>query len=153
MRQDAGGGMGQVIKWGLLGLAAYWIYTNFFAPAPAATATTTTTPTTTTPTTPVAPTSTFNTLDAIYSRMVAAATADKAASTLTADQWNVYLKLNSNVSSPPDPPTVFPDQDRATLMTSAQYWAGMSAYLAKNMGMSGLGLYGGLGAFIRRVRR
>ena len=62
----------------------------------------------------------------------------------------VYLKLNSNVASPPDPPTVFPDQSRETLMTSAQYWAGMSQYLARTMGMKGLGFYGGLGVFLRR---
>jgi len=146
-KHNAAGGMGEVVKWGLLAVAGYFIYQKFFAGA-AATATTSTTPAT--PATAATPTSTFNTLDAIYSRMVAAATADKAASTLSADAWNVYLKLNSNIT-PPDPTAVFPGQDRTTLMTSAQYWASMSPYLAKNMGMSGLGFYGGLGAFMRRA--
>jgi hypothetical protein len=155
-RRNAGSGMGEVIKWGLIGVAAYWVYTNFFS-GTAATTTTAATPaattpaaTTTTATTPAAAISSFNTLDAIYSRMVSAATADNAASTLSADQWNVYLRLNSNIT-PPDPTAVFPGQDRTTLMTSAQYWASMSPYLAKNMGMSGLGFYGGLGVFMRRA--
>ena len=149
---NAGGGMGDLIKYGLLAVAGYFIYQKFFTgtatpaiatPTPAAPAA---------PATPAAPTSAFNTLDAIYSRMVAAATADKAPATMTADQWNVYLKLSSNVSSPPDPPTVFPNQDRATLMSSAQYWAGMSQYLATTMGMSGLGSFGGLGFAMCGVR-
>jgi len=155
-RRNAGSGIGEIIKWGLIGVAAYWVYTNFFSGTVATTTTPATTPPATTPaaTTPASATSSFNTLDAIYSRMVAAATADKAANTLTADQWNVYLGLSSNIT-PPAPGDVFGDAYRANpsalLMTSAQYWSGMSAYLAKNMGMSGLGFYGGLGVFMRRA--
>lgn len=151
-RHNAGSGMGDLIKYGLLAVAGYFIYQKFFTGAATPAAATPTPAAPAASATPAAPTSSFNTLDAIYSRMVAAATADKAASSMTADQWNLYLKLSSNVASPPDPPTVFPNQDRGTLMTSAQYWAGMSQYLAANMGMTGLGFYGGLGAFVRRAR-
>lgn len=145
-RQNASGGIGEVLKWGLLGVAAYWIYTTFF--------TTAATPATATPaaTPAAAPASTFNTLDAIYSRMVAAVPANTQQ---TADQWNTVLAAQSAVT-PPDPNAVFTfttANPRTATMTAAQYWTPMSAYLAKNMGMSGLGFYGGFGAFIRRRTR
>ena len=63
--------MKDAIKWIALGLGAYWVYEQFFATPAAAT----TTPAATTPaaTTPAVTTPTFNSLAAIYGRMVAAA--------------------------------------------------------------------------------
>ena len=141
--------MKDAIKWIAIGLGAYWVYEQFFATPAAAT----TTPATTTPTppTPAATTPDFNSLSAIYSRMVAAAPAN---ATLTADQWNVYLGSQSSVT-PPDPATVFTFTDanpRTATMTAAQYWSKMEPYLV-TQGMSGLGLYRGMGSFYRRARR
>jgi cytoskeletal protein RodZ len=147
------GGAGEILKWGLLGVAAYWIYTTFFStPATTTAATTTTAPATTTTTT--TPTSSFNTLDAIYNRIVAASANDPNLKNgqMTADQWNVYLAAQSNVT-PPAPGAVFGSaytSNPSETMTAATYWSTMSQYLAANMGMSGLGFYGGLSAFVRR---
>jgi hypothetical protein len=135
--------MKDAIKWIAIGLGAYWVYESYFA-TPAAATPTTTTPTTTTPTTtPDA----FNSLAAIYARMVAAAPSNA----LTPDQWAVYLKSVSAVT-PPDPASVFTFTDanpRTATMTAAQYWSVMEPYLV-TQGMSGLGLYRGMGRFYRR---
>ena len=131
------------IKWIAIGLGAYWLYESYFAtPAAATTTPATTTPATTTPA--------FTSLAAIYSRMVAAAGVNAS---LTADGWNVYLKSVSSVT-PPDPGSVFTFTDanpRTATMTAAQYWSLMEPYLV-TQGMSGLGLYRGMGSFYRRVR-
>ena len=134
--------MKDVIKWVALGLGAYWVYENFFAtPATATTATTT-------PSTSPATTDTFNSLASIYSRIVAAVPANTL---YTADQWNVYLAAQSSVT-PPDPALVFTFTDaspRTATMTAAQYWSEVEPYLVKQ-GMSGFGLYRGMGRFYRR---
>ena len=139
--------MKDAIKWIAIGLGAYWVYETYFAtPAAATTTPATTTPATTTPAT----TPDFNSLAAIYSRMVAAAPTNAS---LTADGWNVYLKSVSSVT-PPDPGSVFTFTDanpRTATMTAAQYWSLMEPYLV-TQGMSGLGLYRGMGSFYRRVR-
>jgi hypothetical protein len=145
------GGAGEILKWGLLGVAAYWVYTTFFSSSTTTTAATTkTAPATTTSTAA----SSFNSLDAIYQRIVTASTNDPNLKNgqMTADQWNAYLAAESNVT-PPAPGTVFGTSYTSNptgTMTAATYWSTMSQYLATNMGMSGLGLYGGLGAFVRR---
>ena len=135
--------MKDAIKWIAIGLGAYWLYESYFAtPAAATTTPVTTTPATTTPA--------FTSLAAIYSRMVAAAGVNAS---LTADGWNVYLKSVSSVT-PPDPGSVFTFTDanpRTATMTAAQYWSLMEPYLV-TQGMSGLGLYRGMGSFYRRVR-
>jgi hypothetical protein len=141
--------MKDAIKWVAIGLGAWWVYEQFFATPAAAT----TTPATTTPatTTPTAPSDAFNSLVAIYNRLVAAAPANAA---LTADGWNVYLKSVSSVT-PPDPAAIWTFTDanpRTATMTAAQYWSKMEPYLVTT-GMSGLGLYRGMGSFYRRVRR
>jgi hypothetical protein len=38
-------------------------------------------------------------------------------------------------------------------LTAAQYWAVMAPWLSSTAGLSGLGIYGGLGAIVRRNRR
>jgi hypothetical protein len=85
-------------------------------------------------------------LDSLYTAMVAAATAAGISST-GPDGWNVYLVQAGYPSPAPDPADVFPGVDRSIAMTSAQYWAGMSAWLQKNKGMSG-GIFGGLAGLI-----
>jgi hypothetical protein len=144
--------MKDAIKWIAIGLGAYWLYETFFV-TPAATTTTTpattTTGTTTTGTTTSTTTPDFNSLAAIYSRMVAAAPSNA----LTADQWNVYLADQSSVI-PPDPNSIWSFTDanpRTATMTAAQYWSKMEPYLV-TQGMSGLGLYRGMGKFYRRRR-
>jgi hypothetical protein len=140
--------MKDLIKWAALGLGAYWVYEKFFAtPATATTATTTTTGTTTGGTT-TAPD--FNSLASIYGRIGAAAPANAL---MTADGWNVYLAAQSSVT-PPDPAAVFTFTDaspRTATMTLAHYWSAMEPYLVKQ-GMSGLGLYRGMGRFYQRRR-
>jgi hypothetical protein len=138
--------MKDIIKWVAIGLGAYWLYETFFV-TPATTTPATTTPATTTPAT----TPDFNSLAAIYSRMVAAAPSNAS---LTADGWNVYLASVSSVT-PPAPESVFTFTDanpRTATMTAAQYWSLMEPYLV-TQGMSGLGLYRGMGSFYRRSRR
>jgi hypothetical protein len=81
----------------------------------------------------------FNTLAAIYQRLVQAAQAAGVTSTgVGPDSWNYYLAAVSDIT-PPDPLTVFPGVDRTKPMTSATYWSAMSGFLTKNMGMTGLG--------------
>ena len=138
--------MKDAIKWIAIGLGAYWLYESYFATTATTTTAATTTPTTTTTTA----TPDFNSLAAIYSRLVAAAGVNAS---LTADGWNVYLKSVSSVT-PPDPGSVFTFTDanpRTATMTAAQYWSLMEPYLV-TQGMSGLGLYRGMGSFYRRAR-
>jgi hypothetical protein len=150
--------MKDAIKWLAIGLGAYWLYETYFA-TPAA-ATTTTTPATTTPATTTTTTTTpgFNSLASIYTRMVQDAVNNTAGSTtagitLTADQWNFYLARQSSIT-PAAPGLVFGASYTTTptaLMTPAEYWAGMEPYLVAQ-GMSGLGLYRGMGKFYRNRR-
>ena len=131
--------MKDMIKWLAIGLGAYWVYETYFAtPAPA----TTTKGTTTGGTTTGGSTDAFNSLAAIYTRLVKAAPTNAS---LTADQWSFYLKGVSSVQ-PPDPASVFTFTEanpRTASMTAAQYWSVMEPYLV-GTGMSGLGLYRGI---------
>ncbi len=79
---------------------------------------------------------TYNSLAAIGQRVQADAIANAEPSLISAYAWNVYLGRNANVT-PPDPGAIF--ADAASPMTFAAYWSGTSAYLAANLGMSGLG--------------
>jgi hypothetical protein len=138
-----------LIKVGLFGAAAYLIYKQGWlaqfgiGTAPATTPATATTAATTTPAAAAAPSA----LDTLYTAMVAAATAG-GISTTGPDGWNYYLVQGGYPSPAPDPADVFPGVDRSIPMTSAQYWAGMSAWLQKNKGMSGVGIFGGLAGLI-----
>lgn len=105
----------------------------------------TATPTATTPSsTPTTPTSSgaigsgaaYNSLAAIEQRVQADAIANAEPSLISAYAWNVYLGRNANVT-PPDPSAIF--ADASSPITFAAYWSGTSAYLAANLGMSGLG--------------
>lgn len=91
-------------------------------------------------------TTTASTLDVLYTAMEKAATA--AGVTLSGpDGWNVYLVQAGYPSPAPDPADVFPGVDRSIPMTSAAYWAGMSAWLKANKGMSG-GIFDGLAGLV-----
>jgi hypothetical protein len=73
--------------------------------------------------------------------------------TASVDHWNYYLAqlvpagvtipagLFSNVAG-----------DDPNNLTAAQYWAVMAPWLSSNAGLSGLGMFGGLGALVRAHR-
>ena len=66
--------------------------------------------------------------------------------------WNVYLGLVlPSGDAAPDPAVVFPGVDLTQPMTAATYWAGMGPALAKAYGLSGLGVYAGLGAYLQEA--
>jgi hypothetical protein len=92
-----------------------------------------------------------NTLDGIYQRMVAAAPSGPH----SIDEWDVYLKQTDNIA-PPDPMPLFtaavPGFDRSQQVTAAQYWGVMAPALKTQLGLSGLGTYGGLAALSMRYR-
>jgi hypothetical protein len=157
-----------LMKFGLIAGGAYLVYqwwgkpaaspvvpvSSGGAPAPAAGGSTSTTspasatpPASSTGTAPVPVT--FNTLDAIYARLAAAV----GSTSLDADQFNFYLNRELPAGkSAPDPVTVWPmlgiDGARGAQMTLSQYWGGMAPYLKANLGLSGLGVFGGLGALM-----
>jgi hypothetical protein len=154
---------GDLIKWGLLGLAGWWVYETFFntttAAAPAATSTTAAPAATTTATTTTAPSS-AGTLNALYNQMVALAKAGGASNGVTTDAsgnlnatgyvWNYYLtQANSGVT-----PTMDAAANGSTTYTSAAYWALVGPAVGAALGLSGyrLGL-AGLGAALMRGRR
>lgn len=127
---------GSLIKYGLIGVGGYflWDWWQKRGSSPAAAVT------------PAAPTGVaFNSLDQIYQRLAAAV----GTAQYTADGFNVYLaqQLAAGVAAP-DPAAVFTAAgwNREAPMTLAQYWAGVAPYLKTNMGLSGLGVYGGLAA-------
>jgi len=146
-----------LIKIGLFAGAAYLAYSqgwlSFLGIGTAAATTTATTTTGTAATTTAvelakvaAPS--FNSLDAIYSRMVALASKDGITST-GPDVWNYYTVNAGGPSQMPSP------EDAGLTrvnMTSAQYWSAMSPVLKTKLGLSGMGFYGGLGAVARRYR-
>jgi hypothetical protein len=118
---------------------------------------------------PPAPNPKANVLDGIYTAMVKAANAPSAG--LGVDAWGYYL---NNQLAPlglqaPDPQPLFSDYitainalalpgapvlpafDRSTfLVTAPIYWGVMAPALRTQLGLSGLGIYGGLGALVRR---
>ncbi len=166
-----------MLKWGLLGGAAFLAYRYFMA-APAAPAGVlpagggaappvlpnpplgaggpnpplyTPPPVyTPPPPPPPPPAGGYNTLAAVFSRIASVASSDNAPSLLSPDHWNVYYNMAGGPAPVPDPLEVFggrPD------MTLAQYWAGISDYLSRTRGLSGLGVYAGLGRLAFRRGR
>ena len=125
----------------------------------AATSSATTTSTTSSTSSTTTPVVGANTLDAIYAAIVAAANAANVpAAGLNVDGWGYYLnnQLASQGLTAPDPLPIFtaaiPGFARAQLMTAAQYWGIMAPALKSQLGLSGLGLYGGLGLLAQRYR-
>jgi len=117
---------------------------------PAAQPPATTPATTTPPTTPTTPATSV--LDGIFARIQASAGANAQ---LNPDDWGWYL--NNELSAlgrpaAPDPVPLFGARPQPT-MGAAAWWGPMSAALKSQLGLSGLGVYGGLAAMARRYRR
>jgi len=114
-----------------------------------------------------------NSLDTIYQAMLKAA-GSVPSEGLGMDAWGYYLnqQLAPLGKTAPDPMPIFQSSvnaanaaqlavnpnaqvaqfDRSTPMTAAFYWSGMAPALRSQLGLSGLGIYGGLGAVMRRYR-
>ena len=161
--------MEKVLTLGALAVAAYFVYEWFFVtPATAATTTTPATTATTSTTTSTAATTAAATtsLASLYSALVAKVTAANDPSvqnngetlTATPDVFNYYLAEimptapagYTGSAWPPDPLVVFNGRPSMSITT---YWSGMSAYLTSTAGMSGLGVFAGLGALASMGRR
>jgi hypothetical protein len=96
--------------------------------------------------------------------MIKAANAPSAG--LGVDAWGYYLnqELSPLGLQAPDPQPIFSGLiaglnqmnntnlafDRSSLVTASTYWAQMAPALRSQLGLSGLGIYGGLGALMRR---
>jgi len=155
------------MKVGLFGAALYLAYSQGWlsflglgtaaAPATGTPATAGSTPLAVGVPTPIpvstspAPVNASSTLDALYTKMVTAAKAAGTTST-GVDGWGYYLN-NSGITAP-DPIPAFsaaiPNFDRSQNFTAPAYWAIMAPALRSQLGLSGLGVYGGLGALMRR---
>jgi len=153
---------GDIIKWGLIGLAGWWVYETFFAAATTTATSTTTTPSTTAPPpSPPAVTNTtgFNSLASLYNAMLAAATGanDPAVTTgsnkttgvtavsATGFVWNYYLTK----VAPSLAPAVTASVNGNTTYTSSAYWALVEPGITTQTGLSGF--RGGLGALAALV--
>ena len=169
--------MEKVLLFGGIGVAAYFAYEYFFAPAAAASITTA--PPTgclppnmsvggeclppsaggVTASGPAQGMSLANVFSALTSKITAAndPAVTKSGGVISAnpDVFNYYLGEvftptgASPAGWPPDVLQVFPGVDRSQPMSITTYWAGVSAYLSSRMGMSGLGIFAGLGMLIR----
>jgi len=74
---------------------------------------------------------------------------EKTKTPITITEWNSYLALSSGLT-PPDVNSLFPNQVVNQYwsgpMPITVYWPVVSAYLSQKYGLSGLGIFGGLGA-------
>lgn len=93
-----------------------------------------------------------NTLDGIFARMLKAAPAGNH----SIDEWDYFLQAAQPSITPPDPMPLFaaavPGFDRSQPIAAAQYWAVMAPALKQQLGLSGLGIFGGLGALAMGYR-
>lgn len=149
-------GSNNLVTLALVGLGGYLVYEWLFAPSAAASTATNTAAappsgTTTTSTPPASTAPAFNSLDAIYARVAAKA----GSAPQTPDQFNFLLnqELPSGKSAP-DPLAVFTDSgfDRAQTMSLSNWWGAVAPWLKTTYGLSGLGVFGGLGALARGAR-
>lgn len=90
-------------------------------------------------------------LDGIFSRVQSAA---GSGAQLDPDEWDWYL--NNELAAlgkgaAPDPVGIF-GQRPFSKVGAAQWWGPMSAALRSQLGLSGLGIYGGLAALSTRYR-
>lgn len=130
---------------GALGVGAYLIYRNL---APATATAAPAAGSTSAPAAPAQPA--FNSLDQIYGRLSAAVKAanDPAITggdTATFDVFNFYLGTVSDLTGLPSSTDVF-GTPTTVPMTVATYWAALAPWLKANKGLSGLGVFAGLGA-------
>jgi hypothetical protein len=139
-----------IVTWLLIGGAAYVAYEFFFASSSAAaTSPTPATPAPASPT-PAAPSaatsapSSPSTLDSYFAAMVQAASAAGFTSG-SADQWGYYFQQANGFAAPTPESEGFNRQSNwPSNLTAAQYWAAASPVIAKQKGISGLGVYGSL---------
>lgn len=141
-RQNPHGSGGILLLAGAGALVYYAYSKGYFGQIFTTSATTTTTgggsTTTGGTTTPPVGSPSYNSLAAIYQRLVGLAGANTVQ---TPDAWNYDLATVQSVANPlPPPEVVWTDSsfDRNVTMTLAQYWSGMSAYLHQNAGLSAL---------------
>jgi hypothetical protein len=145
------------------------------SPTQAGTTPATTTPSTTTaaplhpllPQRPTSPSTSGGSLDATYTQLIQVATANAPATgigvnliqlvsgqpQMTFSAWNYYLAQITGISDLPDYQTVAGVPDPNTAITGPAYWALMAPWLQANAGMSGLGIFGGLGALAMQAKR
>jgi hypothetical protein len=146
-------------------LAYQWYQKNYgatvAAPAAAASAAAASSPTAAASVPASASAAAARPLDSIYQALAAAASAggvnpatgvSSAGQNIDSNGWNWYL---SSVYSLPGgaalPGGLFPGTDGQP-MTLAAYWGVMAPWLASTQGLSGLGIFGGLGAIAARSR-
>lgn len=136
-----------LIKVALIGGAAYFAYRQGWLSflglgSPAVTTAAPAPPVSTAP-----PVVGANSLDGIHAQLVAMVKAPAAV-----DEWDYAL---NQIMAPlgktaPDPMPIFsaavPGFSRGQLLTDAQYWGIMAPALKAQLGLSGLGMYGGLAA-------
>lgn len=140
-----------LVKVGLFGGAAYLAYKFYFAPpsvpagagapVPAAAGASSAPSAPSAGGSPAPPSNVYNSLAALLGRISSAATSAGVTSQ-TPDEWNVLYLAQGGPAPAPDPIDVFGGRPEMTL---AQYWAGMSAYLARTRGLAGMSIYAGLG--------
>lgn len=113
------------------------------------------------PAAPAANTASVSSLDSLYTELYNNAKASGIdpgtgktgdGSSVGPDGWNYYLAALYGKAPMPDPTSVFPGVDRSAPMPIAVYWGEMSKWLASIQGLSGLGIFGGLGALAARYR-
>ncbi len=144
MARGGGFDMGSILKFGAIGVGGYFLYDWW----------THRTPTVTTPK-PAATggtgggsTAGFTSIDATAARIMAAA---GAGATFTADGWNVYLQRELQAGKvAPDPASFIGDSPRDKALTFAQYWGAIMPKLKADLGLSGMGMFYGLGMVGRR---
>ena len=145
---------GTLVKVGIIGAVAYYAYTQGWlsmlglTPAAAEAAT----PAAATPAPNPNAIVGANSLDAISIRVLSAA----GTGSRTVDEWNYFLGSAAPQVTPPDPMPLFsaavPNFDRSQKLTFGQYWGVMAPALKTQMGLSGLGIYGGLAVAARGYR-
>ncbi len=158
----------KVLTLGALAVAAYFVYEWFFVtPAAATTTSTTAAPATSATSTAAAAPATLS-LASLYSQLVAMVTAandpavTNSGETLTSSPnvFNTYMARilpsapagYTGTDWPPNTTTVFGANENAAITITA-YWTAMSAYLSQYAGMSGLGIFVGLGQLASMGRR
>lgn len=151
-----------LLKVGLFAGAGYLAYKfgylNFLfpataaAPAPGSTGSPASTTSGPVSPTPPAAAPSASVLDGIFQRITAAA---GSGAKLDADNWGWYLNAELATlgkGAAPDPVPLFGARPFPA-MTAAEWWGPMSGALRSQMGLSGLGYFGGLAAVTHRYAR
>ncbi len=133
MARGGGMDMGAILKFGAIGVGGYFLY-DWWKKRPATS--------TSSPAGSAGGPATPSAIDAIAARIMAAA----PGASYTADQWNVYLSQQLPVGKvAPDPAGYLGSTPREQTLTFAQYWGAVAPKLRSDLGMTGLGMFYGLG--------